>query len=252
MATIKRTNAEKPLPRHNYPKTDPARAACYLCGTTDSPTREHIFSRNLFRPDDIEHPVILTACKTCNARKENIEDYAFLHMIWTSETPEAEKQRKRFGEAYKAREPKIIVPGKQEPPKGNKLFRGIMAGMQDIPIYSPGGVYLGDGGQIKIDPKKFTEFYVNICKGLYTSASGEIQDWSAYEIHSQYDSYTYGKHWNKDVFMFPVNHAQFHEEWGAYLIFSGFNYTMSNGKRSSMWSLALYNEQLATVVFKER
>jgi hypothetical protein len=124
--------------------------------------------------------------------------------------------------------------------------------MKDIPVYSSSGIYLGSGGQIKIYPKKFTDFYVNICKGLYTSASNEIHDWNNYEINSQYDSYTYGKHWNKDLFMFPINHAQFYEGWDAYLIFSGFTYTMTDGKKTSMWSIAIYNEQLAYVLFKEK
>ena len=252
MSTIKRTEYSKPLPRYYYPKRMPLRGACYLCGSTENPTREHVFSRYLFRPDDIESPVILTACSKCNSAKENIEDYVFTHMIWTSETPEAEKQRKQFGERYRARQSNLLLPGKPEAPKGNKLFSNIISGMKDIPIYSKNGIYLGSGGEIKIDPKKFTEFYVSICKGLYTSASNAIHNWDDYEIRSQYDSFTYGKHWNKDLFMFPVNHAQFHEQWGAHLIFSGFNFTMSDGKKTSMWSIAIYNEQLAYVVFKEK
>jgi hypothetical protein len=252
MATIKRTDAEKLLPRHHYAKTDPVRGACYLCGTKENPTREHVFSRNLFRPNDIEHPIILTACSACNARKEGIEDYVFTYMIWTTERPEADQQRKRFGEAYKARQPKILVPGKHETPKGNKLFQSIVTGMEDIPIFSQEGIYLGNGGQVKIDPKKFTEFYVTVCKGLYTSASNEIHDWSKYEVYSQYDSISYGTHWKKDLFMFAVNNAQFHEAWDSHLLFSGFIYTMNDGKRASMWSLALYDEQLAYVMLKEK
>jgi len=251
MGRIKRTKADQPLPRY-YRKNQSLRSACYLCGKTDAPTKEHVFSRNLFRPDDIEHPIVLTACSACNAKKETIEDYVFTHMIWTSETPEAEKQRERFGAIYRSRQSSLLMPGRQEVPKGNRLFSSIITGMQDVPIYSQNGIYLGSGGQIKIDPNKFTEFYVNICKGLYSSSSNTVYDWRRYEIRSQYDSFTYGKHWNKDLFMFPVNNAQFHEEWGASLIFSGFNYTMGDGKEVSMWSIALYNEQLAYVLFKER
>lgn len=252
MGTIKRTELSKPLPRYYYPKTMALLKQCYLCGATNNLTKEHVFSRNLFRPNDIEKPVILSACSKCNSVKENIEDYVFTHMIWTSETPEAEKQRKRFGDAYRARQSSLLLPGNPGAPKGNRLFSSIIRGMTDIPIYSQTGIYLGSGGQIKIDPKKFTDFWVSICKGLYTSASNEIHNWDDYEIKSQYDSFTYGKHWNKDLFMFPINHAQFYEGWDAYLIFAGFTYTMNDGKKTSMWSVAIYNEQLAYVLFKEK
>lgn len=252
MGTIRRTEFHKALPRYYYPKRELIRQACYLCGSTDDLTKEHIFSRNLFKPDDLEKPIILSACSKCNSAKENIEDYVFTHIIWTSETPEAEKQRQRFGKAYRARQSSFLLPGNPGPPKGNRLFSSIIGGMADIPIYSKNGIYIGSGGQIKIDPIKFTKFYETICKGLFTSGSNEIYNWDRYEIRSQYDSFTYGKHWDKDLFMFAINNAQFYEGWDASLIFAGFIHTLSNGKKTSMWSVMLYDEQLAYVLFKEK
>lgn len=50
-------------------------------------------------------------------------------MIWTTERPEAEQQCKRFGEAYKARQPKILVPANRKRPRATN-YSGVLFGMQ--------------------------------------------------------------------------------------------------------------------------
>ncbi len=250
MARIARTEDKNPLPRHKA--SDPLRKQCYLCGSTNSLTTEHIFSKSTFKPNDIEHPVILTACSKCNKAKEYDEEYAIKHFLLTTETPEAEIPRKKYFNDIKKRRPPIILPPNQNKVSGMGLFNQMVRSMTDINLYSPNGILIGVGGQIPINSKRITNFYVNIGKGLYTSAANRIIDWSKYEIKSQFDSLTYQRFLTTEGYMFPINHAQFYEGWDAHLIFAGFVFKKSDGKEASMWSLALYNDQLATLAFIEQ
>ncbi|MBW3568701.1 hypothetical protein KY385_01065 [Candidatus Parcubacteria bacterium] len=172
--------------------------------------------------------------------------------MWTTETPEAEVSGKKFIEGVKKRVPLVI--GKEKILRNARAARlaKLTENMTDVTIRSPSGIILGEGGQIKIDSKKFSDFYSDIAKGLFVAASGSHKDWSEYTIHQQFDSFTYGKHWNKDTYLLPFQHSDFREEWDRHLIFSGFVRTFPSGVSASMWSVAIYNEQLGIVVFRTK
>lgn len=251
MPILNRTEAKQPLPRYLSKKT-PIRTACYLCGATDRLTKEHVIARTFFRPDSLEHQIILSACVRCNGKKEHDEDYTYIHFIATTDTPEADRPRDRhFKKIKELTTPTILLP-EQPRVKGLGLFTRMRSTMKDIDMYSSSGIYLGEGGQIPIDAKRMTSFYVDICKGLFVSALGSLVEWDDYTVKSQFDTFTYGKHWNRDVYMFPINNAQYYEAWDANLLFAGFCQTSPTGKTYSMWSIAFYNEQLATVSFVQK
>jgi hypothetical protein len=249
VTTIKRTQAVLPLPRY-YNKKSIIRQSCYLCGVKKDLTAEHVFARILFRPNDLEQPIKLSACTTCNTNKERDEDYFYTHAVVTTETPEAELARQIYYKKLKKLRPTILVKGKNI--AGMGLFNQIRDNMKDIDVYSSGGIYLGSGGQIPINSKRYTNFYVNIAKGLITSASGKIIDWQTFEIKSQFDSYMFKTVINEDVYLLPFKKTSFLEEWGKYLVFAGMQHVMASGKAASVWSIAIYNDQMATISFLEK
>lgn len=74
------------------------RKVCYLHGgRLELPSKDHVIARQLFSPNSIENPLILTACTVCNQKKENDEAYATLYI----QTASANETNSKATEAFK-------------------------------------------------------------------------------------------------------------------------------------------------------
>jgi len=245
MARIVRTLDKKPLPR--YRPNDDIRKACYLCGATEGMTKEHIFARSTFRPNDLEHPVILSACVRCNAEKEKDEDYANTIFAMTTETESIKDPRKRNFENFAKRKAREKTDGKV---LGLGVHNKIINRLEDVHLVTEKGENLGVGGRFVMDGNRMKEFYLRIFKGLHTAATGTICNWNKYEIKFQFGNITFKEHVNDDAYFYPINNAQFVEGWSEHLLFAGLRVEHGT-KLVSMWSLALYGEHIATGSFNE-
>lgn len=245
MARIARTLDKKPLPR--YRPSDGLRTACYLCGSTGNMTKEHVFARSTFRPNDLEHPLILSACARCNAEKERDEDYANTIFTMTTETDSIQDPRKRNFETFAKRKAK---EKSGEKVLGLGIHNKIINQLEEVRLVTERGEDLGIGGRFVMDANRIKEFYLRIFKGLHTAATRAICNWDNYEIKFQFDNITHKQHINDDAYFYPINNAQFVEGWGEHLLFAGLRIE-HDAKLVSMWSLALYGEHIATGSFNE-
>jgi hypothetical protein len=242
---IPRDLNKMPLPR--YRANQPVRQRCYLCGADGEMTREHVFARSTFRPNDLDQPLILSACVKCNGLKEKDEDYANAVFIATTETAPVHEPRQRQFERLaklKARE----QPGQAVPGLG--IHNKMVGSLTDVHLVDENGKSLGIGGQFPMEAERIKQFYLRIFKGIHTAAIGEVTNWDDYEIRFQFDNVSFKQHINDEAYQFPIKNAQYVEGWGEHLLFAGLTFG-ADGRTSSMWSLALYGEQLATVSFVE-
>lgn len=210
-------------------------------------TREHVFARSTFRPNDLDQPLILSACVKCNGLKEKDEDYANAIFIATTETVPVHEPRQRQFERLaklKARE----QPGQTVPGLG--IHNKMVGSLTDVHLVDENGKSLGIGGQFPMEAERIKQFYLRIFKGIHTAAVGEVTSWDDYEIRFQFDNVSFKQHINDEAYQFPIKNAQYVEGWGEHLLFAGLTFG-ADGRTSSMWSLALYGEQLATVSFVE-
>lgn len=242
---IQRDLDKMPLPRYRPNHT--VRQRCYLCGADGTMTKEHVLARSTFRSNDLNHPLILSACSKCNGEKEKDEDYANSVFIATTETAPIKDPRQRQFERLaklKAKE----QPGQKV--SGLGIHNKMVHDLTDVHLVDESGNSLGIGGQFPIKGDRIKEFYLRIFKGLHTAAVGEVLNWDDYEIKFQFDNISFKKHINDEAYQFPIKNAQYVEGWGEHLLFAGLTFG-ADGRTSSMWSLALYGEQLATVSFVE-
>lgn len=210
-------------------------------------TKEHVFARSTFRPNDLDQPLILSACVECNSSKEKDEDYANAVFIATTETaPIYEPRQKQFEKLAKLKAQE--QPGQTVPGLG--IHNKMVGSLTDVDFVDENGKSLGSGGQFPMDAERIKQFYLRIFKGLHTAAIGAIAHWDDYEIKFQFDNVTFKQHLNDEAYQFPIKNAKYVEGWGEHLLYAGLTFG-AGGRTSSMWSLALYGEQLATVSFVE-
>ena len=140
---------------------------CCYCGG-DATTRDHVPHRALFprpRPTDL---ITVPACESCNNVSSLDEEY-FLHVLlsWRdAKGPVIDSLRKQRFES------KYLV--EQRPPRRlAEMAERMLRSMEQRPLYSPAGLYLGDATTLTVDRNRFDRVLDKIARGLYFHTSNE-------------------------------------------------------------------------------
>lgn len=238
---LTRISNRRPLPK-------PAKSKlCYLCSkSADIPTREHVFARQLFAPDELEDPIILTACKSCNEEKALDEEYCYIKLILSDGERFARRQYDYFFETKVRQFVRKKVQGHNEKGMGllavhDKLFHEAYEKQKTKRLQQK-------DLQFPVDPDRFQRFYERIAKGLYTVASGKIQNWDDYTILCA-DESSIGSEYERILSKGWV-HATHKEEWGKHLLAVGGTIEKTpSGNDWSSWTIMIYNMHGAGVIF---
>ena len=132
---------------------------CVYCGIRPSTSRkgDHVVPRALFVEPLPSDMVTVPACQRCNREKETLDSYlrdSLVSDIAASGNLVARQLLE--GKVAKA------VARNRSP-----FFTAAFAGAQRKPIYSPVGIYLGEGIAVPLDDRKIRRQLRFIVKGLY-------------------------------------------------------------------------------------
>lgn len=251
---IKRTVERKAAPRHDK-LTHTVRKHCYLCGISADERKlekEHIFPKGLFAPNSIEQPIILSACTVCNRAKAHDEEYVMPHLAITSANdPQAEASQRKLWQSAKKRAKPLLLPDQKIMQPGAGVIAGIIKNIQDVELYTSSGIYEGRGGTINIDSQRFTNFYINIAKGIATSIETKILDWDTFTTRHKWDFFTYQQTDLAKHYLFAFQYATHRETWDTALTYAYLSMKRESGGLTILCAISLYNEHLALINFDQ-
>ncbi len=222
---------------------------CYLCNSApeDDIIREHIIPRTLFRPDNLEDPPILPACKGCNQQKSACEEHVSRFVRLLTDKPAAERPSQRLFENAGLANRSVIAPvlDSWHYRSLRKMYPKIKTGV----FPSESGV-LTNRAYVQIDEediKRFGEFYVYLTKGLITLTTGRIHDWSKYEVKVS-TSFEWQNDEVADSVKNIVAEFVFCDSWGSQsslgdcLMLAGINLESTDGKPPIyVWGARIYD-----------
>lgn len=252
---IKRSRSALDVRRYTSPNEVP-RNNCYLCGREllkgdSEKEREHVIPSLLVKPDALEDPLILTACSEHNRLKAYDEEYVVPHIQATSGdySKQALKSFSHTTNSAKKKLGKILLPdGSTRNRPGAGIIVGMARKITDVDMYSPSGVYLGEGGKMHIDNQRFSDFYERIVKGFYTAARGEVIDWHDFNIKVASGSHTYDKTVPDDAFLTPFKYPTHMDNWSDEVVVCGHvGNSPDEGHPYSFWSIGIFDEHKAVV-----
>ncbi|MBT4483019.1 MAG: hypothetical protein HOC71_04995 [Candidatus Latescibacteria bacterium] len=135
---------------------------CFLCGSTNGLTRDHIPPKNLFKPPLPTDLITVPSCKKCNESYQLDEEY-FRTFVAT------QGYNNKIGK-WVWNNKVINSTLKRSPALNTELLKNII----NIDTYSLGGIYLGKQNSIVYDKKRINSVVEKICRGLFSHHHPEI------------------------------------------------------------------------------
>ena len=128
---------------------------CFLCGSTEDLTRDHIPPANLFKPPLPTDLITVTCCRKCNGSYSLDEEYfracvatqGYWHPIgqWIWEN-------------------KVVASTFHRSPA---LKRSLASTYTVVPVHTPGGLYIGQHGALLYRVDRLQRVVEKICRGLF-------------------------------------------------------------------------------------
>jgi len=144
---------------NNFPQKS---EKCFLCGSTENLTRDHIPPENLFKPPLPTNLITVPSCLECNGSYSLDEEYfracvatqGYWHPIgeWIWEN-------KVIGSTFH---------------RSPTLKKAIASTYTTVPIQTPSGLYAGEQGALLYRADRLQRVVEKICRGLYTHHHPEV------------------------------------------------------------------------------
>ena len=216
------TNANLAIQR--MPPASVLEGVCYLCGLNAGKTnltREHLVARTFFKPNRLQNPLLLSACKQCNNTKsQNEERVSTIFRLFTDSAAAKPATKRLLDSANITKSP--IYPNNRNPRQHrhieNRQLEPIIANIES----SQGLIkkrFLTLGSRITdADVKAIQEFYIDIAKGLITLATQQLYSWDNYSMTCEW-SYPYDMSGNQNLFLAflqpIIESRRFEELWAS-------------------------------------
>jgi hypothetical protein len=129
---------------------------CVYCGIREGATKDHVPPKSLFskpRPSLVTVP----CCKTCQSG-QSLDDEYFVRTV---------VMRKDVAEHPAAASVLDTVHRSFTKPHKAGFTRALLESMKEVPVYSPGGIYLGDATSYDVDLQRLCRVIERITRGLY-------------------------------------------------------------------------------------
>lgn len=137
--------------------TDRSEPICVYCGQRDGTTKDHVPPKGLFatpRP----HLVTVPCCEQCRQGQSLDDEYFLRSVSFKDGIAENSSVRAARGSALRA----LTKPRKA-------AFRqSLIDSMRDVAIYSPAGIYLGEGTSYHVDLARLCKVIERTTRGLYS------------------------------------------------------------------------------------
>ncbi len=137
---------------------------CVYCGETKSLTKDHVIARCLFPAPLPTFMATVPACNDCNAAKAKHDDY-LRDMLVVDHNSEHSKP------AHTLLAGKVLRASKRNQ---SLVIRGAKSKGKFGPIYSKGGIYLGDGLSVPLEGERVNHIFSLIVRGLYYKLTGRF------------------------------------------------------------------------------
>jgi hypothetical protein len=141
-------------------KRKPRIGECTYCGNVTVLTSEHVVPRALFVPPYPSHPVVVPVCQSCNVAKSRHDDYLrdFLALDYRS------SQSSIAQTLFSRKVWRSISRNSSE------LVRTAVQAVDLAPLYTRGGIYLGDYPKASVDDTRLSSVLSLMVRGLYYDA----------------------------------------------------------------------------------
>jgi hypothetical protein len=137
---------------------------CIYCGQLKEVTKDHVIPKCLFTQPYPLNLVTVPACDNCNREKSLNDDYLRDYLVtdnYVSQSPTAQEifiqktlSSQRQGSSVIARE--VVSKARFEP------------------LYTKGGIYIGDFPSLQIDGKRIETIFKTFVKGLYYDSQKKL------------------------------------------------------------------------------
>lgn len=134
---------------------------CAFCGLEKPITRDHIPPRNLFPKPRSSQLITVPCCEDCRIGWSDDDEYFRLHAISSRSARCASAQK-----IVHKIEASIGKPAKAG------YRRMIQSSICEVPVYSKGGIYLGQSSALRVDDKRVRRVMRRIIKGLFYHERG--------------------------------------------------------------------------------
>lgn len=130
---------------------------CVYCGETKPLTRDHVVARCLF-PDPLPSLMVtVPTCDDCNAEKSEQDGYLRDMLVVDANAAGSRAANEVLtGKVFRAADKNRSL-----------IMRAAKSEGRFEPIYSPGGLYLGQGFSFPIDEDRVNRIFSFIVRGLY-------------------------------------------------------------------------------------
>lgn len=140
------------------------REICVYCDVRNASTRDHVLAKCLFPPPRPANLITVPCCGVCNREKSTdddfLRDYLTVDFAGNS-SPTAE----------------MIFQGKVRRSisrNSSEVARSILKNARNEPLYTGGGVYLGDVVFAPLEEFRFVRLFSQIVRGLYFHYMGKL------------------------------------------------------------------------------
>ena len=133
------------------------RRVCVYCDERDADTRDHVIAKCLFPKPRPSNLITVPSCDDCNSDKAIDDD--FLRDYLTVDF--AGSQSPTASALFEGKVRRSVKRNSSD------LARSLLESARDQPLYTKGGIYLGDAVFAPIDESRFIKLFGRIIRGLY-------------------------------------------------------------------------------------
>lgn len=129
---------------------------CVYCGDTKPLTRDHVIARCLFPAPLPTVMVTIPACNDCNAEKSKHDDYLRDMLVVDRNSEQSKAAQALLDKVQRASQRNQSV-----------VMRGAKSEGEFGPVYSKGGIYLGEAFSFPLEGERVNHIFSLIVRGLY-------------------------------------------------------------------------------------
>jgi hypothetical protein len=151
---------------------------CVYCGETKLLTRDHVISKCLFPAPLPSFMVTVPACDACNSEKAKHDDYLRDMLVMDASASKSQAAQEILtGKVFRAADRNQSLAMRAAKSKG-----------KIEPIYSPGGIYLGQGFSFPLEAERINRVFLLIVRGLYYKIRKQrLPDDCEFEVRRVFD-----------------------------------------------------------------
>lgn len=136
---------------------------CVYCGANEATTADHVPPRGLFPKPRPSNLITVPCCETCRSG-QSLDDEYFIRTV---------AMRHDVADNTAASAVLETVQRALRKPRKEGFKRALLASVKEVPVFSRGGIYLGNGMSYTVEVQRLARVAERITLGLYYREFGE-------------------------------------------------------------------------------